>query len=99
MANSTVTVIARIKAKPGTQQRVKQELLKLLPPTGAEKGCINFDMHQAANDESLFLFHENWSSEEDLKNHLAAPHIKNWLGLAEDLLEEPVEITLWKRVA
>jgi quinol monooxygenase YgiN len=98
MANSQVTVIARIKAKAGMEEQAKQELLKLLAPTRAEKGCINYDMHQSTNDESLFLFHENWTSEEDLKKHLEAPHIKDWFKKADELLAEPVEISLWKRV-
>ena len=69
MAEGKVTVIARIKAKTGEVQRVKEELLKLLAPTRAENACINFDMHQGAADHSQFLFHENWTSE-------AAPQTK-----------------------
>src|SRR5881296_1228289 len=67
MAEGKVTVIARIKAKTGEVQRVKEELLKLLAPTRAENGCINFDMHQGAADHSQFLFHENWTSEAALE--------------------------------
>jgi quinol monooxygenase YgiN len=99
MAEGKVTVIARIKAKTGEVQRVKEELLKLLAPTRAENGCINFDMHQGAADHSQFLFHENWTSEAALKAHFETPHIKNWLRQAEGLLAEPLEVTLWSRVA
>jgi quinol monooxygenase YgiN len=98
MANDKLTVVARIKAKPGMEERARQELMKLLAPTRAEPGCINYDMHQSINDESLFLFHENWTSEEDLKRHLQTPHLQNWFQQADELLAEPVEITLWKQV-
>ena len=98
MAESKVTVIARIKAKTGEVQRVKEELLKLLAPTRAENGCINFDMHQGATDQSQFLFHENWTSKATLEAHFETPHIKNWLRVAEGLLAEPLEVTLWNRV-
>ena len=37
MAEGKVTVIARIRAKAGRTQRVKEELLKLLAPTRAER--------------------------------------------------------------
>lgn len=97
-ATSGITVVARIKAKPGEEERVKRELQKLLAPTRTEKGCINFDMHQAVNDRSLFLFYENWESEEDLAKHLESPDIKTWFKLSQELLAEPVEITRWKRV-
>jgi quinol monooxygenase YgiN len=99
MAEDKVTVIARIRAKADRAQRVKEELLKLLAPTRAENGCINFDMHQGATDHTQFLFHENWTSEAALKAHFETPHIKNWLRVAEDLLAEPLEVTLWNRVA
>ena len=99
MAEGEVTVIARIKAKTGEVQRVKEELLKLLAPTRAENGCMNFDMHQGATDQSQFLFHENWTSKAALEAHFETPHIKNWLRVAEGLLAEPLEVTLWNRVA
>ena len=97
MAEGKVTVIARIKAKTGEVQRVKEELFKLLAPTRAENGCINFDMHQGAADHSQFLFHENWTSEAALEAHFETPHIKNWLRQAEGLLAEPLEVTLKDR--
>ena len=99
MTESKVTVIARIKARADKVQRVEEELRKLLAPTRAENGCINFDMHQGAADHSQFLFHENWTSEAALKAHFETPHIKNWLRQAEGLLAEPLEVTLWSRVA
>jgi len=99
MAESKVTVIARIRAKTDKVQQVRGELLKLLAPTRAENGCINFDMHQGVTDQSQFLFHENWTSEAALKAHFETPHIKNWLRVAEGLLAEPLEVTLWNRVA
>lgn len=98
MAAKPVTVVVRIKAKPGIEARVKQELFNLLAPTRAEQGCINFDMHQAPNDASLFLFHENWESEEDLKRHFETPHIKCWIEAAKGLLAEPMELTKWHKV-
>ncbi len=98
MTDQIITVVARIKAKPGLEDTVRQELLKLLGPTRSEKGCINYDMHQSCEDASLFLFHENWSSDEDLRVHLAAPHIKSWFEKSKTLLAEPVEVTRWKRV-
>jgi quinol monooxygenase YgiN len=80
------------------KQRVRRELAALLEPTRAEKGCINYDMHQALTDPALFLFHENWTSAADLDAHLASPHIQRWIRLADELLAEPIEITRWTPV-
>jgi quinol monooxygenase YgiN len=98
MAGKQVTVVVRMKAKTGMEVRVRQELLNLLKPTRAERGCINSDMHQAPNDPALFLFHENWVSEEDLKRHFETPHIKRWIEEAKALLAEPMELRRWRKV-
>lgn len=94
-----VTVVALIRAKPGAEQRVEQELRALLEPTRAEKGCINYDMHRSTTDPARFMFHENWDSEDDLNVHLQSAHIQRWIGLADELLAEPIEISRWSPVA
>ena len=98
MAEKKVTVMALIKVKVGMEEKAKNELLALVRPTRAEKGCINYDMHQGLIDKSLFLFHENWESEENLKTHFETEHIKNWLRVADELLAEPLDLTTWKKV-
>lgn len=97
MGNEKVTVVARIKAKPGKEQQVRQELTKLLAPTRAEPGCLNYDLHVALDNEAEFLFHENWSSRDAFDKHLETPHVKALLSRADELLAAPVEITLWKQ--
>src|SRR3970040_1937481 len=98
MADTTLTVVARIKAKPGQEARVRQELTKLLAPTRAEQGCLNFDMHVSTENPGEFLFYENWTTEELWRAHINAPHIQSWLKLSEGLYAEPVAINLWKPV-
>ncbi len=98
MANQQLTVVVRLRAKTGMEARVRQELFNLLAPTRTEKGCINFDMHQDPNDPAVFLFHENWASEDDLKRHFGTPHITRWIEEAKALLAEPMELTRWQKV-
>lgn len=98
MAGKQVTVVVRIKAKAGMEAQVRQELLNLLRPTRAEKGCLNFDMHQDPHDPTLFLFHENWVSEDDLQRHFETPHITGWIEPATSLLAEPMELRRWQKV-
>ncbi|MEE8176920.1 MAG: putative quinol monooxygenase [Acidobacteriota bacterium] len=97
MENQKVTVVARIKAKPGKEAQVKQVLSQLLSPTRLEAGCINYDMHESFDNPAHFLFHENWTNQEALNKHLETAHLKNFLNQADQLLDEPVEITLWKQ--
>lgn len=98
MTDKKVTVLVRIKAKKGLEERVKQGLLALLNPTRSEKGCINYDLHQSAEDKSLFMLYENWKSKKDLDEHLAMPYMKSHMEKASEILAGPSEITLWEKI-
>ena len=71
----------------------------LVAATRAEEGCINYDLHQASSDPTLFLFYENWEGKEALDKHSQSPHIKAWRARANDLLAAPTEVTLWEMVS
>ena len=45
MEENRLTVVARIKAKADKIPQVSDELRKLVAPSRAAAGCINFDMH------------------------------------------------------
>ena len=98
MAERKVWVVARIRAKSGMEEKLKQELLSLLGPTRAEAGCINYDLHQSVEDKSLFMFYENWVSKKALDEHLAMPHMQSHLKRANEILAGPPEITLWEKI-
>ena len=72
-----VTVVARFKAKSGSEEHVGLALKGLLAPTRAEQGCINYDLHRSLDDPSVFVFHENWTSRAMLDRHLQSPHIQD----------------------
>lgn len=98
MIDGKVTVIARARAKSGLEETLRQEILALIPPTRAEAGCINYDLHRSADDPALFMLYENWVSMKDLEEHLAMTYLEAFKAKAPDLLAEPLEITLWKMI-
>lgn len=99
MDSKKVTVLAKCKAKPGMEEEVKKEIMALVAPTRSETGCINYDLHQSLDDKTLFVLYENWVSKEDLDKHLAMPYLKDFLGKADGILAEPVEITLLEMIS
>jgi len=99
MTNKRVTVFARMKAKDGIEENVRQELMSLVPQTRSEEGCINYDLHQSVDEKTLFMFYENWRSKEDLDKHLEMPYLKSFLEKADKILAEPVDVTLWEKVS
>jgi quinol monooxygenase YgiN len=99
MSTKPLTVVAQVKALPGQETVLRQELLALIPATRQEPGCINYDLHQAPDQPGSFLLHENWTSKQHLDDHLNRPHLKAFMARAEALLAEPPRITLWERIA
>lgn len=94
-----ITLVALVKAKEGMEETVKQELLSLVKPTRSEPGCISYDVHQATDDKSLFVFYENWKSMEDLKKHRGMPHLKAFRQKADNLLAKPIEVILLEKIS
>ncbi len=93
-----ITVVAQIKAKPGKEHQVRQELLALVAPSRKDGGCLNYDLHQAADNPALFLFHENWTSKAHLDAHLQKPDLQAALGRVGQLVAEPPRISLWQKI-
>ncbi len=96
---SAVTVVARLKAKAGQSDGLRVAAEALIAPTRAEAGCINYDLHRSCDDESQFMFHETWASQAALDKHLKSEHLTSFAEKAGDLLAEPLEVTLWEKIA
>ncbi len=99
MGRTKLAVIARIKAKSGMDEEVRQELMDLVPLSRSEPGCVNYDLHQCTDDRSLFMVHENWKSKSDLDKHLEMPYLKAFMKNTDGMLAEPVQVTLWEVIS
>lgn len=84
---SILTIVVHINAKPGQIELVKSELIKLIAPTLAEEGCINYDLHQDNENPAHFVFYENWESRELWQVHIEAPHIKAYQAATDGAVE------------
>ncbi len=96
MSPEQITLIAKVKAKEGLEETLKNELITLLEPTGKEAGCITYNLHQNSEDKSLFMFYENWTSQQALDEHLQTPHLKAFLAKADALLDGSLDLTAWQ---
>ncbi len=83
-----LTVIAYMRAAPGKREELRSALEALVPPTSAEDGFVDYDLHQSLEDPDLFSSYENWESGEHLDAHLAAPHLEQFAARIPELLDE-----------
>ncbi len=82
-----LTIVAHIRAKSDKTDLVGKELKKLIKPTLAEPGCLNYDLHQDNENPAHFMFYENWENRELWLKHMDAPHLKTYLQAVEGAVE------------
>jgi len=99
MADKKVTVLARFKAKKGMETQLRDAIMACVAPTRAEAGCINYDLHQLADDKGDLILYENWVSKKILEEHLEMPYLVKLKAQAGELCAEPIEITLWEMIS
>ncbi|MEM9088719.1 MAG: putative quinol monooxygenase [Cyanobacteria bacterium P01_F01_bin.53] len=78
-----LTIVARIEANVDKVEFVKAELLKLIPITLAEAGCIQYDLHQDNENPAVFVFYENWESRELWQTHMGNTHLAEYMKATE----------------
>jgi quinol monooxygenase YgiN len=95
---TVLTIVAHIKAKPGMEQRMQQDLLRLLEPTRSEAGCITFDLLIDRNDPTVFMLYENWENQAALDAHFEQPYVKLVLQAYEVTLAEPIAVNFLSKI-
>ncbi|MBD2463533.1 antibiotic biosynthesis monooxygenase [Oscillatoria sp. FACHB-1407] len=94
-----LTIIGRLKAKPGKEAELRDALLHLVPLSRAEAGCLNYDLHEAIDEPGLFLLYENWTDQAALDLHFSLAHSKEFAANAPNLLAEPLHITVLREIS
>lgn len=101
-AATPLTVIARMRAKPGKQAELRAALEALIEPTTKDEGCINYDLHQGVDDPAVFVFYENWADRAAHAAHAAhmqAPHLQRFIAEHLGLLDGDLRVDLLRRSA
>lgn len=83
-----VTVVAKVVARKDAVDRVMPELLKLVPPTRQESGCIGYTLHQDDNEPAVFIFYETWESAAALEKHMDSDHFKAYIAAVDGMIED-----------
>ena len=91
-----LTLTAKITAKADKIEALKDELVDLLEPTRAEKGCILYDLHFSTEENGVFLFYEIWETVEDWNKHMESDHLKEFFGVKDELVES-IELSKWEK--
>lgn len=86
-----LTVVARARAKKGSENNVAEALRGAARESRREAGCLLYVVHRDTADPAVFLTVERWRGEADIKAHMASPHVATLLAaISPWLAETPV---------
>jgi quinol monooxygenase YgiN len=92
-----VLVICRFVARKGKEDELRALLQSMLSPTHAEPGCKLYELYES-DARGRFYLDEAWESQAVLDQHTATPHFKHLEQTGGELVEEPFEINIVKRI-
>jgi len=98
MNDEKIVLIARLKVKADKIEETKQAALAIVEKSRAEDGCINYDIHQSIEDETLFFWHETWKNKAALDEYFATPFFGEFFKTVEGVAAEPPQINLTKKI-
>jgi quinol monooxygenase YgiN len=87
----SVHFIVRFEPRQGREMEFRQELLRVVPPTQAEAGCLAIRVYESLREPFLFAIHSEWVDEAAFELHAQLPHTVRFLGAAKELLTHPVQ--------
>lgn len=93
-----IVVLAKARAKKGSEERLEKTVRAAMPPTHAETGCLKYSFNRSIEDPEIFVMVERWASKDALDRHLASPHIRELFSKLPDLLAVPMEITTYRTI-
>ena len=77
----SLSVVAVITAKPGSEDAVREAMKGLVGPTREEAGCLSYDLSESSSAPGTFVTVEEWNDPSDLDKHMQTEHIQGALGV------------------
>lgn len=95
MSDRVYTVITTMEAKPGKEEQLKEQLLRLRAPSLEEPGCMSYYIYHSADEPQKFMLFQNWINSEAQVVHSASEHVAEWKKNSLQLLVAPYISTFW----
>ncbi len=99
MAEDSLRVIAKVKARPGKVNELLSVLGSMVEPTRKEPGCISYKLLQNNEDPTDFALIEEWQSSTALQSHFATKHFKDALVKLPNLVAAEPDIQRYHLVS
>jgi quinol monooxygenase YgiN len=95
--SDAITLIAALQAKPGNEDRLREELNAMIAPSVAEPGCVRYRPLVDPNAPGAMVIVEEWVDRAALEYHFTTSHFKRVAAVLEEILAEPFTLTMLTR--
>lgn len=99
MNEERIVLIARLKVKEDKVEEAKSAALSIVADSRSEAGCINYDIHQSIEDETVFFWHETWTNKAAIDEHFATPFFQQFFKVVEGVAADPPQINLTRKIS
>ena len=99
MSDEKIVLVARLKVKTDAVEEMKRLALGIVADSRTEEGCDNYDVHQAIDDPTVFVWHETWQDKSALDAHFEEPHFKEFFARGMELAAEEPQITITRMIS
>ena len=89
-----VFVFARLHARPGNRDAVRQAMFEVQGPTREEPGCLSYGGFHSIRDPDEFYVHTRWQDRDAFERHAELAHTIRFVATVEPLLDHPFKVTL-----
>ena len=95
-----ITVVAKLQAEAGKEPELEAALMEMVQAVAANEPDVpTYSLHSSDEDPTLFLFYEQYASDEAQKAHGQTDHMKNLGASLQGLLAGRVEIERYTQIA
>ncbi len=82
-----ITVIAKLKAKAGSEAQLEAAFRKMIGHVRTEPGTLSYVLHRSTQDPTTFVFYETYQDQAAFEFHGKTPHMKEMGGMIGGLLD------------
>lgn len=83
----------RMKAKPGKEETLRQELISISVESRKENGCVSYIPLESLSDPGIFAIYDVWKNRDTMLAHVDSSHIGNFVAGMADFLDPPEGIS------
>jgi quinol monooxygenase YgiN len=94
-----IAIVAKLKAKPGSEKQMEEALTSMVGKTREEQGCLQYILHKSNQDPTAFVFYEVYQDQAALDAHGKTPHMAEMFGKVGGLLDGRPSVELLTEIA